>query len=84
VDVKLTKQQLKQLAERRGQIDEDSGKVYSGFVGTLVLEDRLYHGEIGFDQPEDEREYVTFKISDIIKPNEATDGDPYTSLGSYQ
>ena len=78
---KLNKDQLRQLAECRGHLEDDTGLIYTGFVGHLVLEDHLYHGELGFREPDPEAEYVSFKISSITGTG-VDNGESHAALGS--
>jgi len=61
----ITKDQFRALSSHMGDLDLDSGKVFTQFVGALNTRDGLYHGELRFAAPDREQTYESFSVADI-------------------
>lgn len=69
--VSLSKSQLRELQEHRGQVDKKTGQVFSRLVAALDLSDGLYHGSIEMLAPDPDRtDYQTFDLLSILTPLE--------------
>lgn len=66
MEVAVTKSQLQELNEHRGQLDTDSGQVFVGFVGRLHTDDGLYHGELNLTEPTTGESYERFNLVHVL------------------
>lgn len=66
--IAITKDTLKQLNAAVGKLDTDTEKTFVGFVGALDMSDRLYHGELRYQDPGDDPPTETVSIKDILSP----------------
>jgi hypothetical protein len=60
----ITKDQLRQLAEHKGELDTDSGRVFDTFVG--IHSGGKYHGAFRLSDPQPDCDYAEFSIASII------------------
>jgi len=68
--IQVTKDTLRQLNAATGKLDTDSGRVFTGFVGAISMADRLYHGELRYEEPGDDPPEATVSIQHILSPTE--------------
>jgi hypothetical protein len=71
--IAITKDMLKQLNAVVGSLDSDSGMIFAGFVGRLEMADRLYHGELRYEEPGDDLPEATVSIQSILSPTSSVD-----------
>jgi hypothetical protein len=88
--LRITKDKLKQLNAEVGKLDQDSGKVFTGFVGRLHMDDRLYHGELRYEDAGETPPSASVSLKAILTPKTKktvtktkgkADGDPQTNVG---
>ena len=85
--MRITKDTLKAIQAARGLLDTDSGQVVRGFVGRLDMSDRLYVGDVQFDDVDaDDPPAFEVSISQIVGGVEPAviegthdDGETYTN-----
>jgi len=70
--ISITKDVLRTLFAARGKLDTDSGKVFAGFVGAPSATDKLWHGDLQFDDPGDTPPKDTVSIKTITLPARPT------------
>jgi len=73
----VDKPTLRELNAATGKLDIDSGLVFTGFAGALNMQDRLYHGELGFAEPGDNPPEDVVSIESILKPASAPEEEVY-------
>ena len=66
--LRITKDTLRRLNAAIGKLDKDSGRVVVGFIGSLDMSDRLYHGDIRYEEVGDEPPVDTVSIRSILSP----------------
>lgn len=64
--LRLTKQQLRELQTHRGELDDDSGRVFERPIGARDPRDGLYTLELHFSQPDEERTYEHFSLEAVL------------------
>jgi len=79
--VRITKPTLRQLNAAVGKLDVDTGKVFTGFIGRLHMDDHLWHGELHYTEVGDEPPEEEVSIQAILAPDEVPILSPDESAG---
>jgi len=74
--IHITKDTLRQINAAAGCMDEDTGKLVTGFVGRLEMSDGLYHGEIQYADAGEGTSPETVSIQQILETGDVTNGGP--------
>ena len=73
--IAITKDTLRQLNAAMGKRDSDSGKVFREFIGRLYMSDRLYHGELHYEEIGNDPPTETVSIQAILSSDSANVAD---------
>ena len=73
--IRITKPTVRLLNAAVGKLDVDTGQVFTGFIGRLHIDDRLWHGELHYADVGDEPPADEVSIKSILSPDGAVPED---------